>query len=223
MRSVLNSALTNHLSRYAVIDFETTGLSPRLGDRAIEIGVVLLENGQVIDTYESLINPDVQASSFITDLTGITNRMIRDAPPPKQVFEKVHRFVRSATLVAHNASFDRNFWTHELSRLNLDSEHQFLCTMLISRRLYPWSRNHQLQTLVDLHEIPIKGRHHRALADASMTSGLLLRILDDIGTIYPDERITPVFLGRYQKKRTAAVKAVPAILPTRKKRPKASA
>ena len=207
------------MNRYAVIDFETTGRSPGQGDRAVEIGVVILENGQVVDTYESLINPNVEISSFITDLTGITNRMIRNAPPPKQVFEEVNRFVRSATLVAHNASFDRNFWTHELSRLNLDSEHQFLCTMLISRRLYPWSRNHKLKTLVELHEIPAKGRHHRALADASMTSGLLLRILDDIGTIYPDERITPVFLGRYQKTRAVAVKAVPAIMPTWKKRP----
>jgi DNA polymerase-3 subunit epsilon len=208
------------MNRYAVSDFETTGLSPGQGDRAVEIGVVLLENGQVIDTYESLINPNVLVSSFITDLTGISNRMIRDAPPPKQVFEEVHRFVRSATLVAHNASFDRNFWTHELSRLNLNAEHRFLCTMLISRRLYPWSPNHKLQTLVELHEIPVKGRHHRALADASMTSGLLLRILDDIGTIYPDDRITPVFLGRYQKTRAVTVKAVPAILSTRKKRPK---
>lgn len=204
------------MSRYAVIDFETTGLSPRQGDRAVEIGAVLVENGQIIDTYQSLINPNVQVSRFITDLTGISNEMIRDAPRPKQVFKEVHRFVRSATLVAHNASFDRNFWTHELSRLNLDAEHQFLCTMLISRRLYPWSPNHKLRTLAELHEIPAAGRHHRALADASVTSGLLLRILSDIGAIYPDESITPVFLSRYQKMRKVTAKAVPANSSTKK-------
>jgi DNA polymerase III subunit epsilon len=93
-----------------VIDFETTGLSPEHGARATEIAAVLVRNGQVVDRYQSLMNAGQRIPPFIQSLTGITNSMIRAAPPAAQVMAEVADFVGDYPLVAHNASFDRKFW-----------------------------------------------------------------------------------------------------------------
>ena len=94
----------------AVIDFETTGLSPAQGDRATEIAVVILQDGQVVERYQSLMNAGVRIPSFIQELTGISNAMIRSAPPVADVMREVSAFVGDHPLVAHNASFDCKFW-----------------------------------------------------------------------------------------------------------------
>jgi DNA polymerase III subunit epsilon len=93
----------------AVIDFETTGLSPHPGDRATEIAVVLLQDGVVVDRYQSLMNAGVRVPSFIESLIGITNAMVRKAPPVAEVMREVYEFVEDCPLVAHNALFDRQF------------------------------------------------------------------------------------------------------------------
>ena len=94
----------------AVIDFETTGMSPGQGARATEIGIVLVENGQVVDRFQSLMNTGVYIPGFITQLTGITNAMVAAAPDAAQVIADAARFVNGAPMVAHNASFDSKFW-----------------------------------------------------------------------------------------------------------------
>ena len=101
----------------AIIDFETTGMSPDLGDRPTEVAIVLTENGAVVDRFQSLMNPGMYVSSFITQLTGITNAMVKAAPPVAQVMADAARFVKGSPMVAHNASFDRKFWQTELRRL----------------------------------------------------------------------------------------------------------
>ena len=88
-----------------VLDFETTGLSPQYGDRAIEIGAVLIENNRVTDRFQSLMNPGFRISSFITAYTGINNNMVKAAPPCEEVMEQFAEFVGDHPLVAHNASF----------------------------------------------------------------------------------------------------------------------
>ncbi len=87
----------------AFIDFETTGLSPTNGDRLIEVGVALLESQQIVDRYQSLINPGIAVPSFVTQLTGISTRDVRAAPAASQVLQELHSFLGSAPLVAHNA------------------------------------------------------------------------------------------------------------------------
>jgi hypothetical protein len=104
------------MTRIAVIDFETTGISPGQGDRATEVAIVLLEGGRVVDRFQSLMNAGVRIPSFITQLTGITNAMVAAAPPAAQVMAEAARFVGDAPMVAHNASFDRKFWQAELAR-----------------------------------------------------------------------------------------------------------
>ena len=168
------------MERVAVIDFETTGISPDHGDRATEVAVVLVEDGRIVDRYQSLMNAGVRIPAFITQLTGISNAMVAAAPAAERVMREASRFVGSAPLVAHNASFDRKFWQAELARVELPAPQPFACTMLLARRLYPQAPNHKLGTLVDYHGLPRTGAAHRALADAEMAAELLLRIRRDL-------------------------------------------
>jgi DNA polymerase-3 subunit epsilon len=115
--------------------------------------------------------------------------MLRDAPPATQVMHEVCRFTRGLPLVAHNAAFDRGFWRAETQRAGLDEDpaHEFACTVLLSRRLYPHAPNHRLGTLAALHQLPSAGRAHRALADAEVTAHLLLQIQNDVSARFVDE------------------------------------
>lgn len=168
------------MSRIAVIDFETTGISPGMGDRATEVAIVLLERGQVVDRFQSLMNAGVHIPAFITQLTGITNAMVQAAPPAEAVMAEAARFVGEVPMVAHNASFDRRYWQAELARCGLPATQPFACTVLLSRRLYPEAPSHKLGTLVDFFHLPRTGVAHRALADAEMAAELLGRIQHDL-------------------------------------------
>ena len=170
------------MSRIAVIDFETTGLSPAMGDRATEVAIVLFENGQVVDRFQSLMNAGQWIPSFIEALTGISNAMIANAPPAASVMAEASRFVGNAPMVAHNASFDRRFWEAELARAGHAATQPFACTMLVARRLYPQAPSHKLGVLVDYHRLPKTGRAHRAMADAEMAASLLGQIQHDLRT-----------------------------------------
>ncbi len=181
------------MSTIAVIDFETTGISPDRGDRATEIAIVLVENGQVVDRFQSLMNAGVRVNSFITQLTGITNAMLQSAPPAQEVMAQAARFVAGRPMAAHNAAFDRKFWQAELARCGEVAEHPFACTLLLSRRLYPHAPNHKLGTLAALHHLPAAGRAHRALADAEVAAALLLFMQHDLqtrhGIAWPDHAL----------------------------------
>ncbi len=165
----------------AVIDFETTGISPAQGARATEIAAVLVQDGQIVGRFQSLMHPGAWVPPFIEQLTGNSNAMLQGAPPARAVMHEVMRFTRGCPLVAHNAAFDRGFWLAEAARAGCepDHAHQFACTMLLSRRLYPQAPNHRLGTLAALHRLPDSGRAHRALADAQTTAHLLLQMQDD--------------------------------------------
>ena len=166
----------------AVIDFETTGLSPAQGARATEIAVVLVQGGEIVGRFQSLMNTGAWVPPFIEHLTGITNRMLHAAPPARAVMHEVARFTKGCPLVAHNAAFDRAFWQAEHARAECapDAAHAFACTLLLSRRLYPHADNHRLGTLAKLHALPSAGRAHRALADAEVTAHLLLQMQRDV-------------------------------------------
>jgi DNA polymerase-3 subunit epsilon len=168
----------------AVIDFETTGISPDQGDRATEVAIVLVQAGRVVDRFHSLMNAGIPMLPFITQLTGISNAMVAAAPDAAQVMADACRFVGDAPMVAHNAAFDRKFWVGELARLGLAAPQPFACTMLVSRRLYPHSPNHKLGTLVDYHRLPRTGQAHRALADTEMAAALLGQIQHDLRARY---------------------------------------
>lgn len=201
------------MSRVGVIDFETTGLSPAMGDRATEVAIVVLEDGQVVDRFQSLMNAGVRIPPFIEQYTGISNDMIRTAPPAAEVMSEAARFVDGVPLVAHNASFDQRFWQAELGRLGQDAPKvdPFACTMLLSRRLYPQAGSYRLQSLASFHALPPAGRAHRALADAEVAAALLSRIQQDIRRDYQVDAAPHALLVKLQKtQRKAVPKAIEA-------------
>ncbi|MBN4075271.1 MAG: DNA polymerase III subunit epsilon [SAR86 cluster bacterium] len=186
------------MKTFAVIDFETTGLSPDHGDRVTEVGVVILSNGKIVDRYQSLINPLRPIPDFVQSLTGITNVMVRSAPDAASVMQALYDFVGDTPFVAHNASFDRKFLDAEYARAGLKRQADMVCSLLLARRMYPNMPNHKLGTLVRLLSLPSKGTYHRALADAEMTAHLLARIISDMETQHGLELVTHKVLSELQ-------------------------
>lgn len=183
----------------AVIDFETTGLSPAQGDRATEIAAVLLEDGKMVDRYQSLMNAGVRIPSYIEALTGISDSMIRKAPKADDVMQEVSDFVGDYPLVAHNASFDCKFWDAELARINRTRPQPFACSMLLSRRLFPQAPSHKLGVLIEYANLPVAGRYHRALADAEMAARLLTRLVEELGSRYGVSAVSHELLCKLQR------------------------
>ncbi len=167
-----------------VLDFETTGLSPDMGDRAIEIGAVLLENGRITDRFQKLMNPGVRINSFIENYTGISNAMVKGADSCSSVMKEFAEFIDGHNMVAHNASFDKKFLDAEMRTARVGYEGTFACSMLLARRLYQAAPDHKLGTLVRYNNLPTEGVFHRALADAEMTTHLWLAMLEDLDDKY---------------------------------------
>ena len=167
-----------------VLDFETTGLSPGMGDRAIEIGAVRIEGGEVTARFQELMNPGQRVSGFIESYTGITNAMLNDARPCGEVMREFADFISGYNLVAHNASFDKRFLDAELERESVGYSGQFSCSMLTARRIFQYAPDHKLGTLVEYMDIPVEGVFHRALYDSEMTAKLWLAMLDKVQQQY---------------------------------------
>ena len=189
----------------AVLDFETTGLSPNLGDRATEIAVILLRDGQIVDRYQSLMNAGRRIPSDVVALTGITNDMIASAPPVSKVMRESAAFVGNHPVVAHNAGFDKRFWQAELGLLGVPAEHLFACTMLVARRIYPGAQSHRLSSLAEMLRLPKSGRAHRAMVDAEVAGHLWCRLQHDIAQTYGLKRIDHALMARLQKTSKAKV------------------
>ncbi|MDE1166801.1 MAG: 3'-5' exonuclease [Pseudomonas sp.] len=168
------------MERIAVIDFETTGISPGAYCRATEIAVVMLERGQIVGRYQSLMNAGVAVPAFVASLTGITTAMVRSAPPATQVMNEVAEFVGDTPLLAHNASFDQKFWDFELGLIRRNRVQSFACSMLLARRLMPAAPNHKLGTLTRYANLPNTGQAHRAMADAEMAANLAQHLAGEL-------------------------------------------
>jgi DNA polymerase-3 subunit epsilon len=191
-----------------VLDFETTGLSPEYGDRAIEIGAVLVERGSIVARFQRLMNPGFRISPFIERYTGITNEMLKGQPRCEAVMAEFAEFIEGHNIVAHNAAFDRRFLDFELRRAKRSYDGESCCSLLVARRLYQDSPNHKLQTLVAHVGIEQTGQFHRALADAEMTAQLWLSMIErirqqaDISELYFDQmsslsRVEKLYTHRY--------------------------
>lgn len=161
-----------------VFDFETTGHSPKHGDRPIEVGAVRIVEDRIAERFQSLMNPGFSITWFIESLTGISNDLIAGAPPCAEVMAQFADWIGDTPLVAHNVGFDRAFLDAELAQLGRERTNPLACTVLTARRLFPEAPNHQLATLVRYLDLPGDGTFHRALADAEMTGHLWTGMLD---------------------------------------------
>jgi DNA polymerase III subunit epsilon len=187
------------MKRFAVIDFETTGLSPNHGARATEIGIVIMEDGNIVDRYQSLMNSGTHIPYFIQNLTGITNDMVRKAPSSDKIMREAYSFVNGHQLIAHNAIFDFKFWEAELTRLGVNKTQPFICSLLLARRVFPDSPNHKLATLVNRFRLPTTGNYHRALADAEATAYFFHHMSKEIKKRYNLESINDIMYRRMMK------------------------
>ncbi|AZD63169.1 MULTISPECIES: PolC-type DNA polymerase III [Pseudomonas] len=187
------------MERIAVIDFETTGISPSSSCRATEIAVVILEQGRIVERYQSLMNAGVRVPAFIEQLTGISNAMLRSAPPAEQVMNEVNEFVGTTPLLAHNAAFDQKFWDYELGRIKRTRLQNFACSLLLARRLMPAAPNHKLGTLTTFACLPHTGQAHRAMADAEMAANLTAHLALELRQKHGLRELSHDFLCKLQK------------------------
>jgi DNA polymerase III subunit epsilon len=151
------------LPSYLMLDLETTGGNPAL-DRIIEIAAVRVEEGREVLRWSTLVNPGTRISPFITSLTGIDNTMVRDAPAFAEVAPRLLEILDGTVLVAHNVRFDHGFLKNEFQRLQIDLRTRQLCTVRLSRRLYPQHKSHGLDAIMRRHGLHSDARH-RAMGD----------------------------------------------------------
>ncbi|MDR7869940.1 MAG: PolC-type DNA polymerase III [Tissierellaceae bacterium] len=161
---------------YVIFDIETTGLSP-INDSITEIGAIKIKDGQVIDTFSQLVNPERDIPEFITNLTGITNEMVKNEPTIDEVILKFNEFINGAVLVAHNASFDVGFIRENLKRINLGLYNPVLDTLELARVVFPDLKNHKLDTIAKYLDV-VLDNHHRAVNDATATKDIFIKIMD---------------------------------------------
>lgn len=164
-------------SDFVVVDVETTGAkTPPC--RITEIGAYRVSRGRIVAEFQTLVNPETLIPPFIVQLTGITNQMVKDAPTFADVIGGWLDFASDAVLVAHNAQFDTRFLNHEIRRVfpgrRMINSH--LCTVKLSRRIFPGLMNYRLHTIADHFTIPIINRH-RAADDALATAEIFIHIL----------------------------------------------
>jgi DNA polymerase-3 subunit alpha (Gram-positive type) len=159
-----------------VFDFETTGIDARK-ERIIEVGAVRFENRKEVGRFSQLINPGVKLSQEITDITGINDDMLTNAPSAAQVIPALHDFMRGAVGVAHNAEFDANFLSYESSRLGIQCNYHILCTLKLSRALLKLQR-YKLDFLAQHYGLTFESRH-RSIGDILVTAEVLWRMLDE--------------------------------------------
>lgn len=178
LREQKGKSLIDIPNNYVVFDIETTGLDPEF-DEIIEIGAVKIKDGIKIDTFNSLIKPEYEIDEFITELTGITNGMVENAPSIDEVLPKFMDFIRDYIIIGHNVNFDINFIYDNLEELNIPPiTNDFVDTLRISRRLIPELKHHKLSDLANYFNIDTNGSH-RSLKDVEIT----LEVLKNLNTM----------------------------------------
>lgn len=166
---------------FVVVDLEATG-AKMPPNRVIELGAYRIRKGRIVDNFLTLVNPEIPIPRFVIGLTGITNEMVKIAPVFADVAPKWLDFVSDAVLVAHNAPFDTSFLNHEIARVYPGNRmiNPHLCTVRLSRRVFPGLSNYRLDTIADHFSIPISHRH-RAGSDALATAEVFLHLLSRFG------------------------------------------
>jgi DNA polymerase III subunit epsilon len=191
-----------------MLDFETTGLSPAAGARITEVAALRIVEGRIVDRFVSLVNCGVRVPSFITGLTGITQRMVDTAPCVSRVVPELLRFIGTDTLSAHNASFDEKFLLAESRDLGLAPQHaRLLCSLKLARRVFPDLPSYKLGALSASLGIRFGGSAHRAEADAEVSAQLLIHIADHLRRTYGAPTIDPCLLARVTALSAAKVPA----------------
>ena len=156
--------------RYAIVDIETTGNFSR-NHSITEIAIIIHDGKKILDTFQSLVNPETTTTPFVSRLTGITNAMLQDAPKFFEIAKKVWDLTEDAVFVAHSVNFDYSYIHEEFKSLGADFKRKKLCTVRLSRKLFPGYPTYSLGSICASLEIPFANRH-RAMGDAAATAKL---------------------------------------------------
>lgn len=163
---------------FVVFDIETTGLSSQ-NDRITEIGAVLVKDGEVLERYNTFVNPEMPIPEKITELTSITDEMVADAPTIDKVLPEFFAFVKDRMLIAHNADFDTSFIRRAADRLGIPFPNSYLDTVAMSRYVNPELSKHKLDVLADYFGLR-DFKHHRANEDAEMLSMIFYKMVEKL-------------------------------------------
>ena len=164
---------------YAIVDIETTGGRPSR-DKITEIAVVLHDGMRILERFDTLLDPEMPIPYGITELTGITNEMVAEAPKFYEVARKIVEMTEGAVFVAHNVRFDYSFVREEFRRLGFTYTRKQLCTVRLARKAFPELSSYSLDNLIHHLKLPIQNRH-RALGDALATARLFEMIMERKG------------------------------------------
>lgn len=172
-----------NLTYYTIIDVETTGR----GNKITEISIFKYDGEQVVDEFTSLVNPEALIPDYITALTGIDNAMVADAPTFSEIAEQILSITENTIFVAHNVNFDYNVIRNEFKAINIDFRRRKLCTVRLSRVLFPGFRSYSLGKLCHSLQINLVDRH-RARGDAEATVTIFQKLLaqDKSSTVFAD-------------------------------------
>ncbi len=165
------------------IDTETTGLIAHK-DRVIEIGLVRVEGGVEVSRFHTLLNPEVMLPSIITDITGITDADLDGAPKFRDIAGELAEFLQGALFVAHNAEFDLKFIREEFARIDEAFMPARLCTVKLSRMLFPYEKRHNLASIIERYNFQTDARH-RAFEDALV----VWNFLEHVRNTVPEEKL----------------------------------
>ncbi len=185
---------------FVCFDFETTGLSARK-NKIIEIGAVLVKNGEIKDTFSTFVNPHESIPAKIKELTGIEDSMVADAPCEEEAIRNFLAFCGDRVLVAHNADFDMSFLTAACERLHIDKTFTSLDTLVLSRTILKDIENCKLDTVAKYLRLP-EFNHHRAVDDANILAKIFIQLLSRLKTDYKFDNISQInagiFGGKYK-------------------------
>jgi DNA polymerase III subunit epsilon len=188
-----------HKNNFTIIDVETTGGSPFFS-RVIEIGLLKVEKGEVVEEFQTLVNPGQDIPEFITKMTGIDNQAVSKAPVFSDIADDLLTKFEDAIFVAHNVAFDYGFIKEEYRRLGYGFNLDRLCTVRLSRALFKEHKRHNLSILIERYGFEIKNRH-RAFDDAKVLWDFMQMLQKDMPEQLDKTMQQLIIKNRYKTKK----------------------
>jgi DNA polymerase-3 subunit epsilon len=170
-RTIHQSEISHDKEILVLVDVETTGMRADTS-RIIDVGIIRIENGIIVEKFESFVNPGMSIPPSITLVNGITDEDVAEAPTFEEISDTISRLFEGGIFVAHNASFDYGFLKREFGRIGVAFSAPVLCTVKLSRALFPKARSHSLDALIRRHKFSCTARH-RAMPDAEVMAQFL--------------------------------------------------